>query len=344
MRAVAAAAAFAAFAAAPAEAQAPGGARQTASITYTTTEPGAPTGFQYSIDFKDPANPGGKPYSIARIVTQDNPGFVLDTTVPAVCTATDAELLAAGAAGCPQESRIGGGTLVSDTGGAVGPFPRIIENRVDNFNGGDHIIGVADSTNAPLVPGLTRIVTRSPISGDPPRTTFDVPGFPGSPPPDSYTAVKSIRLLGSAIVRDGRPAARTPPTCPDSGHWTIKITFVYRDGVTQRVDSPSACGTAGGSEAPDRTAPLIRVRGLPRRSCVRGTFPVRVRATDDSGLRRVGLRLDGRRIHATSRARFKRLLRAGRLRPGIHRVTVRARDTAGNRARKTARFRRCPLR
>jgi hypothetical protein len=333
------------LAAAPADGQAPGGARQQASIAYTTTEPGAPTGFRYSVDFMDPANPGGKPYSIAQIVSRDHPGFAIDTTVPAVCTATDAELLAVGAAGCPQDSRIGGGTIISDTGGAVGPIPRMPENRVDNFNGGDHIIGVAESTNTPLIPGVSRIVTRSPISGDPPTTTITFPEFPGSPPPDSYTAIKSIRLLGSAIVREGRAAARTPPTCPASGHWTIKITFIYRDGVTQHVDSPSPCGAGpAGGEVPDRTAPSIRLRGLPRRTCVRGAFPVRVRATDESGLRRLGMRLDGRRIHATSRARFRRVLRARRLRPGTHRVTVRARDTAGNRASRTARFRRCPLR
>jgi hypothetical protein len=262
---------------------------------------------------------------------------VLDPTVLPVCEASDADLYAQGAAACPPESRLGGGKIVSDNGGPGLPFPRLIENDVHLFNGGDHTLGVADSTNAPLIPGLTRLVTRSPVRGDPPTTTFELPPFPGGPP-DGYTALKSIRLSGPAIVRGGRAGARTPPVCPESGYWTLVQTFTYRDGVSEQVESRSPCSPPGGGD--DSTPPRVRIRGVPRTCASRG-FTLRVRIVEPSSLRDAVLYVDGRRLHATTRKRFRKRVRVSRLRPGAHRLAIVARDSAGNRGRARRRFRRC---
>src|SRR4051794_16417322 len=112
--------------AAPATANA---ARQSGSFTLTTEEPGAATGNRFSLDFRNPADPAGKPYSVKTIALHLAPGSVLDTSVPEQCKATDAELMARGTAACPAGSRVGGGTITSDTGSTFG-FPRFVENKV----------------------------------------------------------------------------------------------------------------------------------------------------------------------------------------------------------------------
>ena len=328
----------------------PGGARQLADVRYTTTQPGAPSGFTWAIDFRDPANPGGKPYSVARVSVRDHPGFVIDASVVPHCKASDAELYAQGAAACPPDTRVAGGRIVSDTGGENPPFPRIIENKVDNFANADEVVGVADSTNAPLVPGVTRVVTRSQVRGNPPTTTFDVPGpFPGTPPPDNYSALKSIRLSASPVVRAGRALGRTPPSCPAAGYWTIALTFTYHDGVTQQADSRSPCSPAG-AVARDGRAPRISLGGVRRRRCNRPRIRARVKVTDRerSLVRRTAVYVDGRLVHnvigrrsSQSSVRFVKRIRIATRRAGRHRLTVKARDASANRSKRTLRFRTC---
>ena len=95
VRGIAAAAGVLALAAgAPVLAQTEGESRQTASAGLTTDEPGAPTGSRLAIDFRNPANPEGKPHTVRRIVVRLSPGSVIDTSVPVRCTASDEELLA----------------------------------------------------------------------------------------------------------------------------------------------------------------------------------------------------------------------------------------------------------
>ena len=131
---------------------------------------------------------------------------------------------------------------MSDTGSSGGA-PRFNENRLDNFNNDGELIGVADAEDIPPVPPLGRVVSRSKISGT--STTVEFPSFPGNPPPDNFTAIKTLRTSGPAFVKGNRTALRTPPTCPSSGHWTNTLVFTYRDGVSQTVESPSPCRPPG---------------------------------------------------------------------------------------------------
>jgi hypothetical protein len=306
------------------------GPRQTATFTFSTREPGQPTGGVLSMNFVNPDDPGGKPWSVAHVDIHSPEGTTLDTEAITQCTASDAELQAQGAEACPAESRLGGGTIVSDTGSSAG-FPRFVENHADNFNNQDEVVGVADSTNIPVVPGFSRVVIRTKLEGN--TSSFDFPEVPGKGPPDNYAAIKTLRLTAEPVIQNGRAYSRTPPTCPPSGQWTGSIDFTYRDGVKQTVVTSSPCN------APAPARPSVRLAGAPHR-CVSKTFVVRVRST---GATRTKVYVDGRRIRSTRTARFRQRVRVRRLRPGRHRLTARARGRGG-RAARTVRFTRCKRR
>jgi hypothetical protein len=69
-----------------------------------------------------------------------------------------------------------------------------------------------------------------------------------------------------------------------------------------------------------------------------------VRIRDRSALRYARLALDGRRKLNTRSKSFSVRIRASRLRSGRHRITVAARDSAGNRRVRSVRFTRCARR
>jgi hypothetical protein len=224
--------------------------RQTARLGLTTTEPGAPTGTSLAIEFRNPAEPAGKPHTVASIVVRLAPGSVIDTSVPEQCKASDLDLMLRGAAACPAGSRVGDGALVSDSG-SPGVIPRYGENTLTTFNNEDELIGLAESSNPP-----TRFVSRSRISGS--TITIEFPALPGNPPPDPYLAYKTFRSSSMPIVRAGRAYARTPPSCPAGGRWIGSLTFTYRDGVSQRVLTRPHCRPGGSSRSPclARRAPI----------------------------------------------------------------------------------------
>lgn len=118
--------------------------------------------------------------------------------------------------------------------------------------------------------------------------------------------------------------------------------------LTERRFGPPAL-EAGQSEsgrlepsAAPPPAPLLRLRGVKRRGCVRHALRFSVRVLTRSGqLRSVRLELDGKRILQTRRRRFTKRVAVARLAPGRHRLVATAQDTAGSRARSIATFRRC---
>src|SRR3954447_182876 len=309
-------------------------ARQTASLKYTTTTPGAPSGSVLSIDWTNPADPAAKPYAIKTLIVQFAPGSTLDTTVPEQCEASDAQLEAQGAAACPVASRVAQGTIVTDSGAAAGPFPRFIDVAATNFNADREVIGVGDATNAPLVPGVTRTVTRSKVTGNSFATDF--PAFRTGSPPDGYNALKSLRIAASVIARDGRAYGRTPATCPAGGSWTNKLTFVYQDGVTQTVLSPSPCTAPPSLE--------IRVHRVPRGRCTARRVGLRASISPAALLRSVVFALDHRPLRTTRRAVTRLHLPVGKLRAGRHVIGIFARDAAGHVVHRRVAFRRCATR
>ncbi len=92
----------------------------------------------------------------------------------------------------------------------------------------------------------------------------------------------------------------------------------------------------GGGAGPDRTGPVVRIIRVPK--VATGNFTAQVRVRDRSGIRRVRVYLDGRRVRRTSRRRFSVRINVRHLRVGRHRITVSARDRAGNLTVTTRRF------
>jgi pimeloyl-ACP methyl ester carboxylesterase len=92
---------------------------------------------------------------------------------------------------------------------------------------------------------------------------------------------------------------------------------------------------------PAPAAPLLHVRGLRHRRCVRHRLTLRIRVDQPDSLLRLRVLLDGRRIKRTRRAKLTVRVSAKRLRPGKHRVAVIARGTAGTESRSHGSFTRC---
>jgi hypothetical protein len=195
--------------------------------------PGTATGLVVSFDFQNPDDPSLKPPAVSQMVIRTpDPG--VDTTVPPQCHASDAQLMVEGPAGCPADTKVGGGTAVTDSGPS-GPFPRYSTATISNFNTQGGIIGVGVSNDIPAI----KTVDHTTIDGN--RSTTNFPLLTGLPPSDPIIALKSLHESFPPYVRDGRAYAETPPSCPAVGYWTITAAFTYHDGVTQSVVSHSPC-------------------------------------------------------------------------------------------------------
>jgi hypothetical protein len=334
---VALAALAGALQAAAADGQAP--SRQSFRGGFSSAESGAPTGFHEEIDYVNPEDPAGKPHAVQTIVVALADGARIDTSVPARCTASDAELELQGPSGCPAASRVGQGTVAVDTGMAVGTVPRVIENDATLFNADHELILFTESTNVPGPP--IRSVGRSAVGE---RTfTTQAPALPGFPPPDPFTAIKTVRLTIDPVSQSGRAYLRTPATCPAAGSWINNATFTYRDGVSQRVDSSSTCvagASPGGAGPGPRRRPAISLAGL-RRGCASRDFTVRVSVRSGAALSRLLVRLDGRLVRATSSRRATVRIPARPLASGAHALLVRATDRDGASSVLRRRFARC---
>jgi ice-binding like protein/Big-like domain-containing protein len=162
-------------------------------------------------------------------------------------------------------------------------------------------------------------------------------------------ALASISVNNGVFV-DGRLLARNGA-----------VTLI-NDTVTRSQCAAGTVGGPGSGSGPgsDHTGPLVKIFGLPgvrqppfrrpgarrpaaRTVCTRRNFTARVRVRDHSGIRRVRVYLDGRRVRRTSRTRFSIRIRVRRLSVGRHRITVTARDRAGNLSVTRRRFGRCAL-
>ncbi|MEA2369057.1 MAG: hypothetical protein QOH38_1775 [Thermoleophilaceae bacterium] len=210
--------------------------RQSGELSFTATRPGAATGTKFAFQFTNPENPDQKPHTVTRIVVHYPAGTKFDSGAAPQCHASDAELQSEGSAACPPESKVGSGLAVSDTGSS-GPFPpRYTESTVSQFNGDHELIGVGENKDIPAI----KTVTRTKINGTTASTDF--PTFPGSPPPDPYTPLKSLKVDFPRRESHGRATTRTPTTCPSVGYWTITTVFTYADDQTGQVVTHSPCG------------------------------------------------------------------------------------------------------
>jgi hypothetical protein len=211
------------------------GLRQNASFRFTATTPGSLTGVKVALEFQNPDNPNLKPYSVAKLIFHWPGPELGDTTVPARCEASDAQVMLQGPDACPPDSKVGSGEAVTDNGSGGGPFPRYGHQTVTAFNEASGILGLTVDDDVPAI----KTVSHTKFENG--AKTTELPTFPGLPPPEPYTPLKSMNLYFPPYERDGRPYGVTPSTCPAAGYWTFVADFIYHDGVTQSVVSRSPC-------------------------------------------------------------------------------------------------------
>jgi hypothetical protein len=225
-----------AIAAGPATAAAQSGSRQSGTVRFTSALPGTPTGLSESALYQDPNNPGGKPPAVRTIAVRYAPGFKFDTSVPALCTASDSQIQAQGDSACPAGSRVGDGGAVFATG-FPGPSSTFSVS-FDIFNDKNQLIFVARQPDS----GMVIQVSRSTIQDG--TITTNIAATPGGPP-DGQSSVQSIhfKLNQVTTTRNGAVASylTTPPTCPSSGLWTSTGTFTYADGASQTILPTTPC-------------------------------------------------------------------------------------------------------
>jgi hypothetical protein len=136
----------------------------------------------------------------------------------------------------------------------------------------------------------------------------------------------------SATVPAAQPAAPPATTTPPSGS----------------TPPPAATGPPPANPGPapvppaipvDSTKPAVRLLAPAGRSHLRRSVVVRAAATDDTGVARIELWIDGRLRRTVGGDRIAWRWGLGRIRPGRHLVVVRAYDAAGNSGIGSARVR-----
>ena len=294
----------------PALAQGP--SRQTASVLFSQPRPGASSGLQITIDYRNPNNPNDKPFAVHRVVTTLAPGSQIDTSVPAQCKLSDEQLTAGGSRGCPAGSVVGSGK-VSLSSTNANPTTN---TDVTLINNAGELIFLVETGTSPT----TRMVIRAPMRGN--TITSEVPELPGGPP-DGATAIRTASLkIGATLAERGIRTLRryitTPPTCPASNRFVNSAAFTYFDGVSQALQSASPCI--------DMAPPKVRLLGISRRSCASHD-----RARPRAGAGHLAAARRGRQAQRAPRqAQHQQELHGTaarrRLRRGVNRVTVLAVD------------------
>jgi hypothetical protein len=209
-------------------------AYQTATARFKQRLPGKPTAARLEIDYVNPADRDGKPPAVKKVVVKLARGARIDTSVPALCKASDAELMAEGASACPAASKVGQGEVTVDTG-----FPgpgRFVDADVDFFNNTDELIFLNTVKGSDA-----RTVIRATAGGR--RTVTEAPMLPGTPPDGG--AIDTVHIVLFAVTRrsggERHAYITTPPRCPRVGHWVNSVGFTYANGVNQTVKSSSPC-------------------------------------------------------------------------------------------------------
>src|SRR3954451_23305208 len=216
-------------------------------IHYTTETPGAVSGTDLHIWFVNPTDPNAKPYSVQNMVIHTPTGGTVDTTALPQCHATDAEIYIEGWDACPQDSFLGGGRAVSDSG-SNSPS-RYSHTTIKNFNNQDEVVGIGINDEIPAIETIDR--SKYNYQTNTLTSTFPLfPGFPEPPGNEPYTPISELAIAFPPHANGDKAYIRTPPTCPPSRHWTFVIDFIYRDGTVDTITSDSPCSGRAGPMAP----------------------------------------------------------------------------------------------
>jgi hypothetical protein len=291
----------------PAGADASTFGRTVAQLPFTSARASSSTGAQISIHYQDEHDPNAKPKTFHKLEIALPEGTRLDTSVVPACEADDSTIMAQGPSACPQESKVGDGTVTLLTG--FGPPTDPFATDVTVFQGRGELLDVFSAHGS----SQTLAVDHVKIEG---RTLIDEPQSVPGGPPDGRSAPRDVNLrIGARTAGDGRAYLTTPPSCPRGGRWESRFSVSYDDGVNDLALATTPCSAT----AQTRARPSIRVAVAPRRvrAGKRVRFRFRVRSSAPGCQRGALVRFAGRRARTNRRGRAAlvvRLRRTGRRR------------------------------
>ena len=206
------------------------GARADYKQMFTTPVPGASTGTDTQILYKNPSDPEAKPIAVRQERFTFPRGTRYDEGVVPDCTATDVEIMLFGRSACPEESWTGGGqgdTMMTGFQGAR-EMPIDVDGWDDHGDtrlfGRDHQSGIG-------------FVTRAHREGQ--VITVEVPPSPGAP--SDGAALRFVHNVFAPRSLGRRAYIRTPRRCPSTGFWRFKAAFTFADGVVEHDTYRMAC-------------------------------------------------------------------------------------------------------
>ena len=300
------------------------------SLRFASQQPGTSTAMTLHIRYTKAGDPKAKPSPIRDIRIDAPSGTTFHSLRIPACRASDSEVRARGTSACPENSRIGNGTVVVVTGFGK-PFDPFA-SPTPVFNDGRGWLEISQTPTAPATIAVTRLrVTGSRIAGS-------VAPAPGGPP-DNETAVSTADISFPASTG----YITTPPTCPASGRWSTTGRFKFADGTLALARGYTPC------IPPARAGERLRLRATGRRGRAgrRSCFSGRVRATvtgpGRAGARQAVFFVGRRKVARDGRRPLSRIIDRRRHRGASHwhtaRARVRLRDEA--RVRVQRRYRVC---
>ena len=191
---------------------------------FTTSKPGASTGTDTQLLYKNPNDPKAKPIPVRREEFTFPSGTTYDESVVPDCTASDAEIRLFGKSACPAASWIGGSKGDTSMTG-FGPGEDALD--VDAWDNHGELVVFGRSHDFPAIGAVAR--------GHRVGQTMIVP-IPTTPggPPDGESALRRIHHVFPAQSAGKRALMRTPRKCPRSHVWTFRGKFTFADGAVER--------------------------------------------------------------------------------------------------------------
>jgi hypothetical protein len=203
----------------------------TFSFKQSAHKPSAPTGIAFNLEFGDPAAANGLPAGLKDFKITMPKGAKFDPAGAAQCKATNAELMAQGAAACPAASRIGKGQATATNGTAVVDVAGFIFN--EKASGKNAFLFLF------LINGAYAAAFDAPVKGSSLSATGLTGAVPGGLLVTKFSGTIDKHSKGRGKKKHVLITA--PSACPKSKKWINKATFTFLDGTKDTATSTSAC-------------------------------------------------------------------------------------------------------
>lgn len=203
----------------------------TFSFKQSAHKEGASTGIAFKVEFGDPDAANGLPAGLKDFKISMPKGAKIDPAGAPQCKASNADLMAKGAAACPASTRIGTGKATATDGNATVNVEGFVFNeKVGKKNSWLFLFLINDAYAAAF---------DAPVKGN----TLSAKGLTGAVP-GGLLVTKFAGTIGKHSKGRGKKKhdlITAPTVCPKSKKWTNKATFTFLDGSKDNATSSSSC-------------------------------------------------------------------------------------------------------